>query len=86
MTVTIEVPVDQELLLNEKARAVGVPVEEYVRQVLAQDLEPAPPARHIAEVFRENMSRVPAEILDALPADGASEHDRYIYGLPNQTP
>jgi hypothetical protein len=31
----------------------------------------ARPKRHISEIIRENMSRVPAEILAAMPTDGA---------------
>jgi hypothetical protein len=50
-----------------------------------QDLEASPrPRLHISEVILENMSRVPPEIMAAVPTDGASEHDHYIYGLPKR--
>ena len=85
MTLTIELPDEQQAALNAKARAQGVSTEEYARQVLAQDLEAsARPRRHISEIIRENMSKVPAEIMATLPKDGASEHDHYIYGLPKR--
>jgi hypothetical protein len=30
------------------------------------------------------MSRVPPEIMATMPEDGASQHNRYIYGLPKR--
>lgn len=44
-----------------------------------------PPRRHISEVIQENMRKVPPEILAAMPEDGATQHDHYIYGLPKKT-
>jgi plasmid stability protein len=86
MSLTIKLPDEQEAALNAKAQAQGVSAEEYARQVLVHDLEVSarPPRRHISEIIRENMSRVPAEIMATLPKDGASEHDHYIYGLPKR--
>ena len=85
MNLTIELPDEQQAALNAKALAQGVSAEEYALRVLAQDLEASPrPRRHISEVIRENMSRVPPEIMAAMPTDGASEHDHYIYGLPKR--
>ena len=76
MSLTIELPEDQQAALNAKAQAQGVPVEEYARRVLAHDLANVRPRRrHISEVIRENMSRVPHEVMATLPKDGASEHD-----------
>jgi plasmid stability protein len=40
MTLKIELPDDQTAALAAKARACGVSVEEYARQVLARDLTP----------------------------------------------
>ena len=87
MTLTINLPDEQEAALAAKARARGVSAEEYARQVLAHDLEAgAPPRRHISDIIREHMSKVPAEIMARMPKDGASEHDHYIYGLPKRNP
>lgn len=87
MTLTIDIPDEQQAALAAKARARGVSAEEYARQVLAHDLESgSPPRRHISEVIRENMRRVPPEIMASLPKDGASEHDHYIYGWPKRNP
>ena len=88
MTLTIELLEEQQAALTAKAQAQGVSAEEYARQVLAHDLEARarPQRRHISEVIRENMSRVPPELMATLPKDGASEHDHYIYGLPKRNP
>jgi hypothetical protein len=42
------------------------------------------PQRHIADVICESMQDVPPEIMAAMPADGASQHDHYIYGWPKK--
>ena len=44
MTLTINLPDDQQTALAAKARQHGVSAEEYVRRVLAHDLEAAPRA------------------------------------------
>ena len=84
MTLTIQLPDHQEAVLTAKAQAQGVSAEEYARQVLAQDLEasPEPRRRHISEIIRENMSRVPKEDLALQHEDGASQIDHYLYGVP----
>ena len=87
MTLTIHLPDEQQVALAAKARAHGISAEEYALQVLAQDLEAGVrPRRHISEIIRENMSKVPPEIMAQMPKDGASEHDHYIYGLPKRNP
>jgi plasmid stability protein len=87
MTLTIDLPAEEIEALAAKAQAHGVSAEEYARQVLQHDLEAARPRRrHISEVIRDNMRRVPPEILAAIPEDAASEHDHYIYGLPKKNP
>jgi hypothetical protein len=40
MTLTIDIPDEQTLVLAAKARARGLSAEEYARQVLQQDLAP----------------------------------------------
>jgi len=77
VNLTIELPDEQQAALTAKAKAQGITAEEYARQVLAHDLEAASPPqrRHISEIIRENMGRVPPEIMATMPKDGASEHD-----------
>jgi hypothetical protein len=85
MTLTLQLPDEKQAALSAKAQALGVSTEEYACQVLVHDIEAEPrPCRHISDIIRENMSRVPAEIMAKMPADGASQHDHYIYGLPKK--
>jgi hypothetical protein len=90
MTIEIHRP-ELEALLMERMKAGAL---ENVEDVIMQALETAPvpepqpttarPRRHISEIIRENMSRVPAEIMATMPTDGASQHDHYIYGWPKR--
>jgi hypothetical protein len=83
MTV-IELPDDQAAALQARAAAEGLSLAEWIRQ-LAEQAQPAnPPHRHIADVICENMKDVPPEIMAAMPEDGASQHDHYIYGWPKR--
>ncbi|MGH9639298.1 MAG: hypothetical protein ACRD3Y_04510 [Bryobacteraceae bacterium] len=86
MTLTIEVLNEQAALLATKARAQGISAEEYVRQVLAQDLEAQPPRLRIWERIAEDSNRVLPEDFAAMPQDGASQIDHYIYGVPKRMP
>jgi hypothetical protein len=85
MTLTIQLPEEQEAALKAKAAARGVSTEEYARQVLDQDLKSADqPRRHISEVFRDIWSDMPDEVRAKLPADGAEQVDHYVYGVPKR--
>ena len=92
MTLKIDLPEDKTAALAAKARTQGLSAEQYARRVLEQDLESeaeAPgenPLRTVAEMIVSRMSRVPAEDMAALPKDGASQHDHYIYGWPKREP
>lgn len=85
MNFTIKLSDEQATALRAKAAAKGLSLEEWI-QKLAEQESGALPRRHISEVIRENMSRVPPEIMETMPEDGASEHDHYIYGLPKRNP
>jgi hypothetical protein len=86
MTLTIDLPEREMTLLQAKASAEGVPVEQYARQVLEQDLESdkVTPRRPLSEVIREIWADIPDEVRAILPADGASQVDHYVYGLPKR--
>ena len=86
MTVMIELPDEQAAALKAKAAAAGLSLAEWIRRLTEQSPGSPGPRRHISEIIRENMSRVPPEIMATMPKDGASEHDHYIYGLPKQNP
>jgi hypothetical protein len=86
MTLTIQLPEEQEAALKAKAAARGVSTEEYARLVLDQDLKAAGQGRrHISEVFREIWGDVPDEVRAQLPADGADQIDHYVYGVPKRS-
>jgi plasmid stability protein len=84
MTLNIDLADDQVAALTAKAQAQGVSAEQYARRVLEQDIQTVSRRRHISEVIRDNMRDVPPEDLAALPSDGASQHDHYIYGVPKR--
>jgi hypothetical protein len=88
MTLTIDLSDEGIKTLAAKAQAQGISAEQYARQVLERDLEAAGPAprRPIWEVIAENMKAVPPEDFAALPQDGLSQIDHYIYGIPKRTP
>jgi hypothetical protein len=50
----------------------------------AQQAAKGPAHKPIWEVAAEIRERVPADEWAALPADGAAEHDHYIYGTPKR--
>ena len=84
MTLLIELPDDQAAALKAKAAAEGLSLAEWIQQLAEQPPVGQEPHRHIAEVFCENMQDVPPEVMAAMPADGASQHDHYIYGWPKR--
>ena len=84
MTVMIELPDEEAAALKAKADAEGLSLAEWIRKLAEQSPSATRPRRHISEIIRENMSRVPPEIMATMPKDGASEHDHYIYGLPKR--
>jgi hypothetical protein len=84
MTV-IELTDEEAAALKAKAAAAGLTLEAWLRGLAEQEAPPASqPLRHIAEMIVENMRDVPPEIAAAMPKDGASEHDHYIYGWPKK--
>jgi hypothetical protein len=96
MNITLPLQPQDEVRLRALARARALPPELIVREaldrVLAEEPEiAAPPAveaepdsRPIWEVIVDNMKDVPPDVMDAMPADGASQHDHYIYGWPRR--
>jgi hypothetical protein len=85
MTLTIELPEEEVQILAAKARACGVSAEEYARQALKRDLEEGAP-EPFWKAFTQRMHSLPGEAFEALPTDGASEHDHYLYGSPKKNP
>jgi hypothetical protein len=86
MTV-IELSDSDAAALKAKATAAGLTLEAWLKRLAAtEENAPSPPQgrRHISERIREIMRDVPPEVMATMPADGASQHDHYIYGWPKR--
>jgi plasmid stability protein len=81
---TIELPDETAAVLKAKAAAEGLSVEEWIQRLAEQARSNDRPVQHIADIICENMKDVPPEIMAAMPEDGASQHDHYIYGWPKR--
>jgi len=56
-----------------------------VNEMLKQGQEPQPrESRPIWEIITELSSEIPMEEWAKLPADGAEQHDHYLYGSPKR--
>lgn len=84
MTLTIDMPPDEIAALATKARAHGLSAEDYARLVLERDLEERPASEPFWKAFTRRVHALPPETFERLPADGASEHDHYLYGSPKK--
>ena len=91
MSLTLELPPEKEAVLRAQAQARGLTVQEWLLR-LAEQFGPClvsdegrnEDARPIWEIIAEAGRDVPREDLAALPKDGASQVDHYIYGLPKR--
>jgi antitoxin component of MazEF toxin-antitoxin module len=69
----------------ELCRAAGVePGAELTAEVQPGRIVLEPAAPSLAERIAARARALPPETLDRLPADGASQHDHYIYGTPKR--
>jgi len=84
MTLTIELPDERQAVLAAEAQARGVSAEQYARQLLEQALESRTAKRPLSARIREIWADMPDEVCAKLPADGAAQHDHYIYGVPKR--
>lgn len=82
----------QATVLRAKAAAEGLSLEEWIEK-LGQPSEPLKKAagsndrpRRIWDVITDNMKDVPSEDFAALPKDGLSQIDHYVYGTPKRNP
>jgi len=95
----ISLPPDLAARVQQKVNAAtyGSP-DEVIREALdaldaKEQQEPPLPAGDqqpqavpIWQRFQNALRAIPEEELSALPPDGASEHDHYLYGLPKRAP
>jgi hypothetical protein len=95
---SINLKPETEARINALAAASGVSVDDYlaalVKKQSASDEAVTGPdeppvsrsRRHVWEIIAENMQDVPPEDFAALPKDGLSQIDHYVYGVPKRTP
>jgi len=84
MTVTIELPPEKEAALLAKARLRGLTLEQWLLQLAENASATKAPLQAAADIVLRRMRDVSAEEEAILPADGASQHDHYIYGTPKR--
>ena len=72
------------------AQAEGVSTEQWLQHLVEKRLQSAAelppissqPRRPLSARIREIWADMPEDVRAKLPADGASQHDHYIYGVP----
>ncbi len=85
----IELPDEAAEALTAKATAAGLSLEAWLKQLAGTAEEkplPVQVRKPLAARIREIWADMPDEVRAKLPADGASQHDHYIYGVPKRTP
>jgi plasmid stability protein len=83
MTLTINLPDEQEAVLQAKAQAQGVSAEECARQLLQQALSMEGKGPLAARI-RKLWSDMPEEVRAEYPEGGARQIDHHTYGLPKR--
>lgn len=86
MTLILELHDEQEAALNAKARAKGLSAEQCASELLKQALAAQSAKRPLSARIRDIWADMPDEVRARLPADGADQHDHYIYGVPKRNP
>jgi hypothetical protein len=91
MSLTLKLSDEQATVLQAKAAAAGLSLEEWIQKLAQPEPAKGAPSRHdrprrIWDIIVENMKDVPPEDFAALPKDGLSQIDHYVYGVPKRTP
>jgi hypothetical protein len=87
MTLTLELSDEQTTLLQAKAAAEGLSLEAWIvkqAESMPPSLPDARPLKAAADIVLFHMRQVPPKMMAAMPTDGASQHDHYIYGTPKR--
>jgi hypothetical protein len=84
MTLTINLSEKQATALEAKAAAEGLSVEAWIQKLADEEPPAERPLQTAADIVLSHMRKVPPEIMAAMPTDGASQHDHYIYGWPKR--
>jgi hypothetical protein len=79
-----------ENTIQEKIKALPPEKQQRVLSMVEEMLserevtQEPPPVRPLWEIAEEISSQVPLEEWEKLPADGAEQHDHYLYGSPKK--
>lgn len=83
-----------ERKLSDLAVRRGQGTEELVQKFVAERVDElsrlevfgghGQPLQNAADIILDRMRNLPPGIMAALPKDGASQHDHYIYGWPKR--
>jgi hypothetical protein len=94
--VILTIPPELEARIQQRAHIAGLSAEKWLRRIVEQEIDSPQgtsgaeqpvkkrDSRPIWDVIANNMKKVPPEDLAALPIDGASQIDHYIYGVPKR--
>jgi hypothetical protein len=91
MIITVDIRPEVQAELARQAAAQGRPIEAIAADLL-EDAVHLPADVYAAErppepfwkKFTRRIHGLPDEVFQGLPADGASEHDHYLYGSPKR--
>jgi len=90
---TLNLSDEQATVLQAKAAAEGLSLDEWIAKLAETDQQPAngtasqnDSPRHIWDIIVDNMKDVPTEDFATLPKDRLSQIDHYVYGTPERTP
>jgi hypothetical protein len=70
-------------LSEEKQERVLFLVEEMLKEKYGEQVRVS--GRPLWEIAHEISSQIPVEEWEGLPADGAEQHDHYLYGSPKRS-
>ena len=84
MTLLIELPDDQAAALTARAAAQGLTLEDWFKSLAVETTAGPGGVQSAADIVLEEMRKVPGDLMAALPRDGASQHDHYLYGWPKK--
>jgi hypothetical protein len=88
MTMKLQLPPEVQAGLLIQAQASGLSLEEYAEKVLRERAQETAAETSPNEPFWKSFTcqvhGLPDEVFERLPKDGASEHDRYLYGAPKR--
>ena len=84
MTLTIDIPPELEIRLEQEAARKGVSTDEYARSLLEETL--ATSAHPVSEVSPGDAWSVLESMMGTVegPSDWSSEIDHYLYGTPKR--